>query len=658
MATQEMDEVQEKMADWLEFGLNDSIIKSLYDSKFYSPTEIQRMSIRSGTNYSNNVIISAKTGSGKTLCFLIPTLNYLLENYPNEEEKPKSVKCIILTPTRELAVQIAEHYKFISKHCKFSMLALVGGMSIQKQRRLLNTKHPDIVVGTPGRLWDLFNDSETKYLQLLNEMRFLVFDEADRMIERGHYPELRRILNHLYNYIPKEAHQLSDEIKEKCDIFSESNQQLFSVGTKGGDANGKNYEVLKNAKDLMSDFYCDVEDANFDSQYKEAEKANKKKFQIFLVSATLTMKDNARTFKRDKKPNKGKKQTTDRLEKLVEMVQLHSKPDVIDLTSSEKVPEKLQQYKIGCQIDEKDYYLYYFIEANINSSMIVFVNTITCCRKLLSTFRVLNIPVLGLHSSMNQKQRLTSLEEFKSPDSSKKKILICTDVAARGIDLPRVEFVFHYQFPLNTELYLHRCGRTARHQEDGTSVLIVTPEEFGPFKEVCRYLDRQDLPPLEMDQRRVRSIRQLVDTANKVEKKNFEKKSNKMRVNWFTKTAEQCDIIPDEDVVEEEQLNGPKVDPDQGHVRKIREKHEMNTLKHDLREEMENFDFPIFSKSAFLTPEMVSKLNEYRAVMKKSSKKEMIKQGVKDGKKQKQKLQNQKEPKKNSRRGRKRQKAR
>lgn len=148
------------------------------------------------------MVVAAKTGQGKTLCFGIPIMDMLIKKLMKEEEEFNTVKALIMSPTRELAIQIKEHIQAIipvDHEDKIKICPLVGGMSIQKQERLLSYK-PTIIIATPGRIWELLNERGNQYLS--NELPMidvLCLDEADRMIEDGHFKELKLLLDFIYN---------------------------------------------------------------------------------------------------------------------------------------------------------------------------------------------------------------------------------------------------------------------------------------------------------------------------------------------------------------------------------------------------------------------------------------------------------------------------
>ncbi|XP_042548447.1 ATP-dependent RNA helicase DDX24 isoform X2 [Dipodomys spectabilis] len=273
---------------------------------------------------------------------------------------------LVLTPTRELAVQVKQHIDAVAKFTGIKTAILVGGMSTQKQQRMLN-RHPEIVVATPGRLWELIKEKHS-HLSNLRQLRCLVVDEADRMVEKGHFAELSQLL-----------------------------------------------EMLN------------------DSQYNP-------KRQTLIFSATLTLVHQAPARILHKKHIK-KIDKTAKLDLLVQKIGLRGKPKVIDLTRNEGTVETLTETKIHCEADEKDFYLYYFLMQYPGRSL-VFANSISCIKRLSGLLKVLDIMPLTLHACMHQKQRLRNLEQFARLEDC---VLLATDVAARGLDIPKVQHVIHYQ---------------------------------------------------------------------------------------------------------------------------------------------------------------------------------------------------------------------
>ncbi|XP_064919665.1 ATP-dependent RNA helicase DDX24 isoform X4 [Columba livia] len=347
---------------------------------------------------------------------------------------------------------------------------LVGGMAAQKQERVLNRK-PEIVIATPGRLWELVKERHP-HLSNLRQLRCLVIDEADRMVEKGHFAELSQLL-----------------------------------------------EILN------------------DSQYNPRR-------QTFVFSATLTLVHQTPTRVLQKK-NAKKMDKKTKLELLMEKVGIKGKPKVIDLTRKEATVETLTETRIHCNTDEKDYYLYYFLLQYPGRTM-VFANSIDCVKRLSSLLTILNCDPLPLHANMHQKQRLKNLERFAERDNC---VLLTTDVAARGLDIPNVQHVIHYQVPRTSELYVHRSGRTARAANEGLSLLLIGPDDLINFRKIYKTLEKsEELPFFPIDTKCMTSIKERMNLARQIEKAEFFNSRAKQHDSWLQQAAEALEVDLDDDM--------------------------------------------------------------------------------------------------------------
>ncbi|KPP60782.1 ATP-dependent RNA helicase DDX24-like [Scleropages formosus] len=378
---------------------------------------------------------------------------------------------LVLTPTRELAVQVKHHIDAAAQFTGIKTAIVVGGMAPQKQNRILK-RQPEIVIATPGRLWELIKEGHP-HLQNLGHLRCLVIDEADRMVEKGHFAELENLLEML-------------------------NNTQFSPNR-----------------------------------------------QTFVFSATLTMVHQLPSRIWQKK--KGKKQDhRSKLEILMEKVGIKAKPKIIDLTRKEATVETLTETRIHCDKDDKDFYLYYFLRQYPGRTM-VFANSIDCIKRLTSLLTILDCAPLPLHANMHQKQRLKNLERFAEKESS---VLLTTDVAARGLDIPNVQHVIHYQVPRTSETYVHRSGRTARASKEGLSLLLIGPDDMINFRKIYRTLGKdEDLPIFPIQVRCMAAVKERVNLARKIEKIEYHNSREKQHNSWFKQAAEELDIELDDDVL-------------------------------------------------------------------------------------------------------------
>eukprot|EP01125_Pyxidicula_operculata_P014220 TRINITY_DN4735_c0_g4_i1.p1 TRINITY_DN4735_c0_g4~~TRINITY_DN4735_c0_g4_i1.p1 ORF type:complete len:831 (-),score=291.76 TRINITY_DN4735_c0_g4_i1:171-2663(-) len=509
---------------WSSMNLHPLIMKGLKFLKFSTPTLIQQQSIPPAINFQKDIVGAAETGSGKTLAFGIPIVQQLLvereksqqqqqkqeggenlqENTDENNEESvlneKKLPALIISPTRELAMQIVNHLKALAKFTPIKIAPIVGGISIQKQERLISLK-PDIVVATPGRFWDMCQNYP--YLCDLTFLKYLVIDEADRMIERGHFKELKNILTEI--------------------------QRTY-----------------------------DDEDAKFfgeETENQDTKKDNKKQFkrQTFIFSATLTMTDEGRVFKKSfkRKQNEDEEDEEKTLKRLLEIIKFERKVENVNLSNKNMINEKIRESKIECLLEEKDHYLYYFL-LKYPGKTLVFVNTISAIKRLVPILSLLHIQSWGIHANMEQRQRLKNLDRFKN---SKTSVLVSSDVLARGVDIPLVDHVIHYHVPSTVESYVHRSGRTARAQNTGLSVMLVSPPEHKAFKRILFVLNKNedgaDIDNFPVDMRYFPQITKRVKAAVNLEKEMKVQKRSSQTTNWYVKAAEELDIDLDDEIKNE-----------------------------------------------------------------------------------------------------------
>ncbi|KAJ2657501.1 ATP-dependent RNA helicase [Coemansia sp. RSA 1199] len=454
---------------WEQLGLHATLLRALRHLGFTCPTEIQSRTLPQAM-YGRDIIGAAETGSGKTLAFGIP----MLQHISLRSSAWTGPAGLVLTPTRELAIQVKDHLTAMSRFNRARIVAIVGGMSQAKQERLLNSS-PDIIVATPGRFWELVSTNDV-YLKQLQSIRFLAVDEADRMLEPGHFRELK-------------------------DIFKTINEQ--TVAEQGG------------------------------------------RRQTFVFSATL-LKDMQlvarKTSAKAQKRNRGKP-VPGSMEDLVERVGFQdAEPKFVDVTQADATARTLVETRIDCLANEKDYNLYYFL-VRYPARTLVFVNSIDSIRRMLPMLRLLGLNVFGIHAQMEQRQRLKSIDRFRDTENA---VLVASDVAARGLDIPKVEHVIHYQIPRSGDLYVHRSGRTARAQNEGLAVMLVSPEERKLYYKMCAKLSK-DITSFPIDLDLIGRLKPRVDLARDIELREHRLNKAAHEKNWFRKNAEELEIELDSD---------------------------------------------------------------------------------------------------------------
>ncbi|MQL74310.1 hypothetical protein Taro_006686 [Colocasia esculenta] len=488
---------------WKKLKLHPMLMKSIRRLGFKEPTPIQKACIPAAVQEGKDVIGAAETGSGKTLAFGLPIMHFLLkecdkaaklhrEDQDGVQEVPSGspLQALILAPTRELALQVSDHLKEIAKLTNISVVPIVGGMSTEKQERLLK-KRPEIIVGTPGRLWEFMSAGE-KHLVELDSLSFFVLDEADRMIENGHFNELQSIIDMLPSN--RSSVEPSSKVAESCNAVPSS--------------------VLK-------------------------------KRQTFVFSATIALSDNFRKkLKRGYlKPKSVSLDGLSSIERLSERAGMRADVAIIDLTNASIVADKLEESFIECIEENKEAYLYYILSVHGHGRTIVFCTSIAALRRISSILRILDIRVWTLHAQMQQRARLKAIDRFRDNDNG---VLVATDVAARGLDIPGVRTVIHYQLPHSAEVYIHRSGRTARASSDGCCIALISPTDRAKFFSLCKSLSKESLrkfPLVESYMPEVMNRLSLARQIDKISRKNSQE-LEKMPSRPFDVSSRPFDFVP------------------------------------------------------------------------------------------------------------------
>lgn len=380
-------------------GLSETLLRAVSEAGYTVPTEIQEKAIP-WILQARDVIGIARTGTGKTASFTLPMIEILAGGI----SKARMPRALILTPTRELAAQIAENFDKYGKYASLSKCLIVGGVGMDAQTSLL-ARGVDVLIATPGRLLDLFERGNV----LLNDIKVLVIDEADRMLDMGFIPDIERIM------------KMVPPIRQTL---------LFSATMPG--------PIEKLAQNLMSN----ARTVAVSQASSPAE----------TVSQNLIMVDS----------NRDKDRT---LLKLL-------RDDSIGVVNA-------------------------FVFCNRKKD----VSTVA---RFLTQQGVVAAP---LHGDMPQSSRTQTLQDFKD---GKVSIMICSDVAARGLDISGVSHVFNYDVPFGAEDYIHRIGRTGRAGKSGVSYTLATADDdkliLAIEKLIGRHIPRADMPKTERPAQRAEPI--------------------------------------------------------------------------------------------------------------------------------------------------------
>ncbi|ORX98774.1 ATP-dependent rRNA helicase rrp3-like protein [Clohesyomyces aquaticus] len=356
-ATQEEQAPKKTFAD---LGVIESLCEACENLGYKHPTPIQEQSIPHALE-GRDIIGLAETGSGKTAAFVIPMLMALME-------KPQSLFGLVLAPTRELAYQISQQVEALGSLINVKCAVLVGGMDMVAQSIQLGKK-PHIIVATPGRLLDHLENTKGFSLRYL---KYLVMDEADRLLDLDFGPILDKILK----VLPREGRH------------------------------------------------------------------------TYLFSATMSSKVES-----------------------LQRASLHNPMRVSISSSSHQTVASLLQRYIFLPHKHKDLYLIHLLNDAIGHSVIIFTRTVNETQRISILLRTLGFGAIPLHGQLSQSARLGALNKFRARTRD---ILVATDVAARGLDIPSVDLVINLDLPPDSKTYVHRVGRTARAGKSGKAVSFVT----------------------------------------------------------------------------------------------------------------------------------------------------------------------------------------
>lgn len=501
---------------WLPLKLSPDTMSALAKLKFSKPSKIQSEAIPEILE-GHDVIGKASTGSGKTLAFGIPILERFLDlkqRGVRQKDEHKWPLALVLSPTRELAHQLSAHLQALCNGGLFqgpSIATITGGLSVQKQQRQL--KDADIVVGTPGRLWEVISDGHG-FMDSLKHLQFLVVDEADRLLSEGHFKEVEEILNILDRQVvdSENPDPASGIPQSQAPTQSERQTLVFSATFDRG-LQKKLSGKAKPGGDLMS---------------------NKESMEYLLKKVNF------------------REQT----------------PKFIDVNPVTQMASGLKEGMIECGGTEKDLYLYTLLLHYRKSRTLVFCNSISAVRRITPFLQNLDLPAVAIHSGMIQKARLRSVERFKDTKGGAAPILIATDVAARGLDIPDVQLVVHYHLPRAADVYVHRSGRTARAGQQGTSILICGPEEVNGTRRLIAKVHAKSsvaadddnlaakqgyfIRSLDMDRRIVSRLRPRAQLAKKLADMTTAKSKRSKEDDFMRAAAEELGVDYDSEEFEKQ----------------------------------------------------------------------------------------------------------
>ena len=359
------------MDNFLNLGISKEILFNLKSLNLVKPTPVQQRAIVPGFE-GKDILAIANTGTGKTAAFGIPIIQRLNQN--------KSLSSLILSPTRELSIQIGKHLReLMGKNINIKSAVVIGGDSMKKQIELIKKK-PRIIIGTPGRIYDHIN-RKTLNLKSIN---ILVLDETDRMLDLGFIQQIQKIIN----FLPSKKQTLLFSATLPKNIRNISTKYLF---------NPVNISVEKKEKILQN-----------------------------INHITL------------------------------------------NINQGEKYNKLLQE------LDTRE------------GSVIVFMKTKHSSKKIYLKLLKDGQSVNTIHGNIRQNKRINILNKFRN---QKFRVLVATDIAARGLDIPHIEHVINYDLPQRTEDYIHRIGRTARAGKKGSALSFISENDKKIWKMISKLIN-------------------------------------------------------------------------------------------------------------------------------------------------------------------------
>jgi ATP-dependent RNA helicase RhlE len=362
-----------------DYKINAGLKKNLADQGLKRPTDIQFKAITSILK-GEDVMAIAPTGTGKTVAFAVPVIHKVIQ--AKKFNKSKGIQAIVMVPTRELAAQIHEVFSSLCFKTKVVPLAVYGGVDQETQINNLDSGI-DILIATPGRMFDLISQKAIDG----SNVRILVLDEADRMLDQGFIHDIQSIKRHM-----------------------------------------------------------------------------KQRHQTLFFSATINKEIKKLAFS-----------------------QVKSNAIRIQISPNDPVSKNVSHFVLDVEMDDKRFFLRSFIRDNEDARILVFVRTMVRAERVAKALERGGIPSLTIHGKKEQSERLAVMEAFKSGAEN---ILIATDVSARGIDIPNVDFVINYDLPDKKEIYVHRVGRTGRGRSKGTAVSFCSSEEKDMLAEIEGFLTK------------------------------------------------------------------------------------------------------------------------------------------------------------------------
>lgn len=476
------------------------LLRSLSHLAIARPTLIQSKTIPTILS-GCDLIGGSPTGTGKTMCFALPILHSLLRD-------PVGGHSVVLTPTRELAVQLHEQFLALAQGAKMGVkISLVlGGMDMIEQATELARSRPHVIIATPGRLWDLLVSGGNQEWGL-DRCKFLVLDEADRLLTPTFAQALGSIVEHLPP--PKRRQTLLFSATLTPEIQALASKRLLHDGL---ESRGIKIETIefdtktpKNLKQRYVFVPSHVRDVYLYHLLIHPPSSSRSRVLRQRVSGSCVTSlgagvDNNYVEVDDEKHDDAT-----------------SEISTVDLDYSSDEGARSGE---GSDDEEERRSRYYLDNASgkrllrrMPAATILFASRCRTAELLARTLRELGIPCLSLHSQLSQRLRLENLQRYRT--APKKYVLVATDVASRGLDIPEVDMVVNFDLPAAWEDYLHRVGRTARAGKKGWAVSFVGERDIDLFRSIEAKIGLE-ITELQCPEERVLQKLNRVATAKRV----------------------------------------------------------------------------------------------------------------------------------------------
>ena len=417
-----LNEETKKAERFENLGLIQPLLKAIKEKNYTEPTQIQSKSIPLVLS-GQDVLGCAQTGTGKTAAFAIPILQHLYQERHGKSNSRK-IRSLIITPTRELAIQIAESFTLYGKYTKIRNTVIFGGVKQRAQTDALR-RGVDILVATPGRLLDLMDQG---YIRL-NDVEYFVLDEADRMLDMGFIHDIRKIIAKL-------------PVKR---------QSLFFSATMPRKIVDLSHKILRN-------------------------------------------------------------------------------PTKVEVSPEAPTVEIIQQNLYYTNRASKKDLLFHILRDSKIEHVLLFSRTKHGCDRIVRNLKSQKIKAAAIHGDKTQNNRQKALEQFKAGEI---RVLVATDIAARGIDINKLKYVINYDIPNISETYVHRIGRTGRAGEEGSAISICEPEENGYIRDIEKLIKR-NITVVENN-----PFPQTDKPMTASEKKEWEKEKQKRKNKFFAAKKER-----------------------------------------------------------------------------------------------------------------------